>query len=173
LNDYFTEENNAMVYIVMGVSGSGKTTVGQLLAKKLGLPFYDADDFHSPANISKMESGTPLTDQDREGWLKKLADHILEWESNGGAVLACSALKEKYRQTLCSQAPNAVHWIFLKGSKELIKERISHRKGHFMDAELLNSQFDILEEPAYGITVSVEGSAETVVEIILQKLKTD
>lgn len=160
-----------MVYIVMGVSGSGKTTVGQLLAEKLGLPFYDADDFHSSENVSKMKDGTPLTDDDREGWLKTLADNIVQWEKAGGAVLACSALKEKYRETLCSQAPDHIKWIFLKGSKDLIKERILDRKGHFMNAGLLDSQFAILEEPAYGITVSINGSAEAVVDIILQKLK--
>jgi len=170
LKCFFTEEINAMVYIVMGVSGSGKTTVGQLLAQKLGLPFYDADDFHSEANVSKMQTGTPLTDEDREGWLQTLAGAIKAWEADGGAVLACSALKEKYRATLCSQAPEAIKWVFLKGSKELIMERILDRKGHFMNTGLLDSQFAILEEPEYGITVSVDGAAETVVETILQKL---
>lgn len=167
----FTEENKAMVYIVMGVSGSGKTTVGQLLAQKLGLPFHDADDFHSAANVLKMKSGTPLTDDDREGWLQTLAANLVQWEAAGGAVLACSALKEKYRRTLCAQAPENFVWIFLKGSKEVIKSRLLDRKGHFMQATLLDSQFEILEEPAYGITVSVEDSAETIVTRILQKLE--
>lgn len=170
LKGFFTEEIYAMVYIVMGVSGSGKTTVGQLLAQKLGLPFYDADDFHSADNISKMKSGTPLTDEDREAWLKTLANHLVQWEEAGGAVLACSALKEKYRQTLCFRMPDAIVWIFLKGSKDLIKERLLDRKGHFMNTGLLDSQFSILEEPRYGITVSIDSSAETVVKSILQKL---
>ena len=170
LKGFFTEEIDTMVYIVMGVSGSGKTTVGQLLSQRLGLPFYDADDFHSADNVSKMESGHPLTDDDREGWLLTLAKKIVEWKERSGAVLACSALKENYRKTLCSRAPDATQWIFLKGSKDLIKERILDRKGHFMNAALLDSQFAILEEPIYGITVPVDGSAEAVVDMILQKL---
>ena len=170
LKGYFTEEIYAMVYIVMGVSGSGKTTVGQLLAQNLGLPFYDADDFHSADNISKMESGTPLTDEDRDNWLQTLAKEIVGWEASGGAVLACSALKETYRETLCSTETKAIQWIFLKGSKDLIKERLLDRKGHFMNTGLLDSQFAILEEPQYGITVPVDGSAEAVVDRILQKL---
>ncbi|RYF85522.1 MAG: gluconokinase [Chitinophagaceae bacterium] len=159
-----------MVYIVMGVSGSGKTTIGQLLAKKLGFPFYDADDFHSATNISKMEIGTPLTDEDRDGWLKSLADEIVVWEAAGGAVLACSALKEKYRQLLCSQAKGRIQWIFLKGSKALIEERILDRKGHFMKAGLLDSQFRILEEPAYGIKVSINQDVDEIVREILKEL---
>ena len=159
-----------MVYIIMGVSGSGKTTVGQLLAQKLRLPFYDADDFHSAANVSKMKSGIPLTDEDRKGWLNTLAQEIIGWEAGGGAVLACSALKEKYRKTLGSQAPDAIEWIFLKGSKELIMKRLLDRKGHFMSSGLLDSQFQILEEPTYGIAVPVDGSAEAVVKMILQML---
>jgi carbohydrate kinase (thermoresistant glucokinase family) len=170
LKAFFIEENNAMVYIVMGVSGSGKTTVGELLAQNLGLPFYDADDFHPDENISKMKEGIPLSDEDRDGWLKTLAGQILKWEEAGGAVLACSALKEKYRKTLCSQLPEKIEWIFLKGSKELIKERILHRKAHFMNAGLLDSQFEILEEPKYGITVPIDRSAKVVVETILQTI---
>jgi carbohydrate kinase (thermoresistant glucokinase family) len=165
----FTEENKAMVYIVMGVSGSGKTTIGQLLAQRLGVPFYDADDFHSAANVSKMQHGAPLTDEDREDWLQILAKEIEKWNSDGGAVLACSALKEKYRRVLCSQAPRNIEWIFLKGEKDVIKERLLDRKGHFMNAGLLDSQFQILEEPAYGIVISIEYSPEAAVELILQQ----
>lgn len=160
-----------MVYIVMGVSGSGKTMVGQLLAQRLGLPFYDADDFHSAANVSKMKTGVPLTDDDREGWLQALAKEAVGWEKAGGAVLACSALKEKYRKTLCSKAPESMEWIFLKGSKDLIKERLLDRKGHFMNAGLLDSQFEALEEPDYGMKVSVDGEPEKVVREILKQIK--
>jgi carbohydrate kinase (thermoresistant glucokinase family) len=159
-----------MVYIIMGVSGSGKTTIGGLLAHKLALPFYDGDDFHSPGNISKMKEGVPLTDEDREGWLKTLADHIVQWQARGGAVLACSALKEKYRAWLRSVPPTDIEWIFLKGSEELIKQRLSNRKAHFMNAGLLHSQFEILEEPAYGIKVPVDEKPEHVVEKIMQQI---
>ena len=160
-----------MVYIVLGVSGSGKTTIGQLLAQKLGLPFYDGDDFHSPANIAKMKKGIPLSDEDREEWLRILAEKIKQWQSEGGAVLACSALKEKYRTLLRSLPANEMEWILLNGPEELIRQRIVDRKNHFMNARLLHSQFEILEEPAYGIKVKVDGSPDLIVEKIIQKLK--
>lgn len=160
-----------MVYIVMGVSGSGKTTIGRMLAEKLNLPFHDADDFHSAENVLKMKNGLPLTDEDRESWLEILANLLVKWEEGGGAILACSALKEDYRQTITSNSKN-VQWIFLKGSKELVKERLLERKGHFMNRDLLDSQFEILEEPNYGIKVSIRNAPETIVEIIIEKLKT-
>ncbi len=106
-----------MIIIVMGVSGSGKSTVGEKLAQQLKLPFYDADDFHSAANIEKMSHGAPLTDDDRRGWLATLASKIAEWEAAGGAVLASSALKEKYRTTLQSQAQQPLHWVFSMAQK--------------------------------------------------------
>ena len=160
-----------MVYIIMGVSGSGKTTIGKLLAEKIALPFYDGDNFHSPANVSKMKNGIPLTDDDRQGWLNILADKISQWQKEGGAVLACSALKEKYRITLRSKATEKIEWIFLKGSEELISQRLSARKDHFMNASLLQSQFEILEEPAYGIKVFVNEDPETLVEKIVGQLR--
>ena len=159
-----------MVYVVMGVSGSGKTTVGKLLAQKLRLPFYDGDDFHSAENISKMEAGIPLTDEDREDWLKTLADRIVQWEAAGGAVLACSALKEKYRVLLSSKALAKVEWIVLQGPKDVIKERLLNRKNHFMSSSLINSQFDIWEEPAYGIKISATKPPDIIIEDIVSKL---
>jgi len=159
-----------MVYIIMGVSGSGKTTIGRLLAQKLGLPFFDGDDFHSSANISKMEKGIPLTDEDREEWLQVLADEIEQWQAKGGAVLACSALKEKYRAVLQSRE-NEIEWIFLKGSEQLIKQRIASRKHHFMNAGLLHSQFETLEEPDYAIKVSIEEEPDQIIEKILKVVK--
>ena len=159
-----------MIYIVMGVSGSGKTTVGRLLAKKLQLPFYDADDFHSKGNILKMQNEIPLTDEDRQGWLQMLAGEIVKWEKEGGAVLACSALKEDYRNILKSIPANQITWIFLKGSPALITERLSNRKNHFMSSALLQSQFEALEEPNYGIHISIDDSPEAIVENILKKL---
>jgi carbohydrate kinase (thermoresistant glucokinase family) len=160
-----------MVYIIMGVSGSGKTTIGQLLAQNLGLPFYDGDDFHSDDNIDKMENSQPLTDADRENWLKSLAVQIEQWQAKGGAVLACSALKERYRTWLQSIPSNQLEWIYLKGAEGLIQQRILNRKNHFMSASLLHSQFEILEEPAYGIKVTVDGSPEDIVQKILQQIK--
>jgi gluconokinase len=139
------------VYIVMGVSGSGKTTVGQLLAERLGLPFHDADDFHSVANIAKMRGGTPLTDADRKEWLEQLAASVRKWSQADGAVLACSALKEKYRQQFNEAATHPVRWVFLDGSEELLSERLRARKGHYMTQQMLASQLDTLEPPTYGL----------------------
>ncbi|WP_022824722.1 gluconokinase [Hymenobacter norwichensis] len=144
------------VFIVMGVSGSGKTTIGRLLAEKLALAFHDADDFHSAANIEKMGAGIPLTDADRKDWLAAMADAITKWEKSGGAVLACSALKEKYRQTLQGGARHPLQWVYLDGSRELLHDRLEAREGHYMGASMLDSQLDTLEEPAYGIHVELQ-----------------
>ncbi|MBO0357992.1 gluconokinase [Hymenobacter sp. BT186] len=144
------------VFIVMGVSGSGKTTIGRLLAEKLALAFHDADDFHSAANIEKMGAGIPLTDADRKDWLAAMADAIGNWENSGGAVLACSALKEKYRQTLQGGARHPLQWVYLDGSRKLLHDRLEARKGHYMGADMLDSQLDTLEEPAYGIHVKLQ-----------------
>lgn len=157
------------VYIVMGVSGSGKTTVGKLLASRLGLDFYDADDFHSSANIQKMSSGIPLNDTDRLPWLKKLSENIREWNSGNGAVLACSALKESYRNQL-SKA-NKVKWIILNGDYELIRSRMKQRREHYMESGLLRSQFDTLELPSYGLHFNITNSPEKIVAEILSSVK--
>ena len=145
------------VFIVMGVSGSGKSTIGRLLAKQLNLPFYDADDFHSPANITKMSHGIPLTDADRHDWLADLAAGIAKWEKAGGAVLACSALKETYRQTLQAGAQLPLRWAFLDGSRELLRSRLLSRKNHYMGVALLDSQLETLEKPAYALQLPLEG----------------
>ncbi|MFK7935901.1 MAG: gluconokinase [Saprospiraceae bacterium] len=155
------------IYIIMGVSGCGKTTVGKLLAQELNLSFHDADDYHPTANVEKMASGQPLNDDDRQPWLEILADKLAEWQQAGGAVLACSALKEKYRQTLQSQVTD-IQWVWLDGSFELIQKRMQARRGHFMDAKMLQSQFDALEPPTYGLKISIDQSAEAIVEYILK-----
>ncbi len=156
-----------MVYVVMGVSGCGKTSVGQELAAGLGVPFHDADAFHPPANVAKMKNGTPLTDADRAPWLAALAAHISEWNRGGDAVLACSALKQRYRDVLRGAAPAAVTFVHLRGSKELILARMQTRQGHFMPPALLDSQFAALEEPQDAITVGIEGtSAETARQVL-------
>ena len=147
------------IYIIMGVSGSGKTTVGELLARRLQLAFHDADEFHSPANIDKMARGIPLTDADRAGWLRDMATGLREWETSGGAVLACSALKEKYRATLQGGARRPLRWVYLDGSRALLHERLENRQDHYMKASMLDSQLDALEEPAYGLHLALAGKS--------------
>ncbi len=142
--------------IVMGVSGCGKTTVGRALAKRLNATFLDADDFHPEANVVKMRAGTPLNDEDRAPWLATL-NHELRTRSVGGeqVVLACSALKNNYRNAISAGLPQA-HWIFLDGSFELIAARMRERPNHYMPESLLRSQFDALERPEDAIMISIE-----------------
>lgn len=160
-----------MVIILMGVSGSGKTTVGTLLANELNIPFYDADDFHPPENVEKMRSGTPLNDGDRHPWLEILSRKIEEWNRTGGAVLACSALKNVYRTILRPANSKGVCFIYLKGPESLILDRMKKRKDHYMPPELLRSQYEDLEEPDDAFTVSIEISPEEIVGLILKELK--
>lgn len=157
------------VYIVYGVSGSGKTTIGKLLSGKLSIPFFDADDFHPDSNVQKMQSGIPLTDDDRAPWLEHLSSEIEKWSRTNGAVLACSALKESYRQKLES-AKTEIHWILLEGSFDLIKQRMMDRSDHFMPSDLLKSQFDTLEIPNYGLRVSVADAPEIIIQQIMREL---
>ncbi|MGD8427771.1 MAG: gluconokinase [Balneolaceae bacterium] len=160
-----------MVYILMGVSGSGKTLIGQKLSNYLGIPFYDGDDFHPDSNIKKMKNGHPLNDDDRIPWLKILARKICEW-NNGGAVLACSALKKSYRDLLRAENPDdRICFIYLRGSFPLIAERLSGRPEHFMPDELLESQFKALEEPEGAIIVSIDQPPDEVVQQIVNHLK--
>ena len=132
----------------MGVSGSGKTVIGTLLARALGLEFVEGDTYHPPANIEKMSAGISLTDHDREGWLHSIGERIKRANKDGeGVVVSCSALKRSYRNTIRAEA-GPVQFIFLRGGRALIGERIRGRKGHFMPPSLLDSQFSALEEPA-------------------------
>ena len=156
-----------MVIFIMGVSGCGKTTVGRMLSVQTGIPFYDADDFHPQANIDKMSRGEALTDSDRASWLQTLADHLQAWNRKDGAILACSALKEKYRKILTQNLENYI-WAVLTGSFDLIYDRIRHRKDHYMGASLLQSQFDTLEIPDYGIHIDIEQDPEEIVEKIIE-----
>lgn len=154
----------------MGVTGSGKTTVAQLFAKKTGAIFYEGDDFHPPANIAKMRRGIPLTDEDRAPWLlalgKIIADALMQ---NELAALTCSALKAKYREQL-QGSDTRVRFVYLTGPPELIAERMKQRSGHFMPPELLASQFAILEPPADALTFSCEKSPEEIVAELIQAL---
>lgn len=154
----------------MGVSGTGKTTIGKLLAEKLNIPFFDGDDFHPSANIEKMSAGIPLNDLDREGWLQTLNKLANEHKASG-AVIACSALKESYRQILKKGMNNQMDFIFLQGSFELIKKRMEQRKGHFMPLELLKSQFNTLEIPRDAIFISVDQTSEKILSEILMKIQ--
>ncbi len=159
-----------MVIIIMGVSGSGKTTVGLKLGKELGCPFYDSDDFHTEAAKEKMSRGIALTDEDRFPWLRRLADAMKGWErENKQSVLACSALKQKYRDILEKDLP--VRWIYLKGTPELIRQRLKERKSHFWNPQLLDSQFAALEEPAGAITLDINQDSDKMVGSLVRQLK--
>lgn len=159
--------SNQKIYFICGVSGSGKSTVGKLLAKKLNVAFIDGDDFHSQDNIKKMKAGNALNDEDRKGWLTSIHNYINQSENS--IVCACSALKEKYRKTLLSNSNKTYYWIFLNGKKEVIHKRMQKRKGHFMPENLLSSQFDILEIPSYALTFSINKTPNFIVEKIIQK----
>jgi gluconokinase len=159
-----------MVILIMGVSGSGKTTIGQMLAARLDWQFQDADDLHSPANIEKMYQGTPLTDTDRRPWLRSLRSLIdRSLDSNTNLILACSALKAKYRQDLSGGA-DRVKFVYLKGSIELIQQRLHERKGHFLNPDLATSQFADLEEPDDAIVIEIDRDPAEIVQQIATDL---
>ena len=163
-----------MILVIMGVSGSGKTTIAKGLAKRLGWQYQEGDDLHPASNVEKMKSGTPLTDADRLPWLKKIAEKIDEWRAKGiSGVVTCSALKRAYRDIIAGGRPDVVI-VYPKGSKELIADRMAHRHGHFMPASLLDSQFKILEEPSpdeNSITVSVDQTPDRIDDEIVRRLK--
>lgn len=154
----------------MGVSGSGKSTIGRMLALELGCPFFDGDDFHPKENIDKMASGQPLNDSDRVEWLNAL-NKLAQENQIEGAVIACSALKRKYRDLLTHKIEEKAVFAYLKGTFEEIMSRMQQRKDHFMPSELLQSQFDALEQPNDAIIVSITKSPEQMVKTLLQKLK--
>jgi carbohydrate kinase (thermoresistant glucokinase family) len=145
-----------MLVVVMGVAGVGKTTVGELVAHGLELPFHDADAFHTEESRRKMAAGIPLTEADREPWLRDLARRMREWEAEGGAVVACSALRLHHREVLASAGP--VRFVFLDADPETIRERIARRKGHYMPPELLDSQLATLEPPGPDEAVQIEAA---------------
>jgi gluconokinase len=159
-----------MIIIVMGVSGSGKTTIGKALAKRAGFHFYDGDDFHSKENISKMAEGIPLKDEDRMTWLLALAETIQNDNQNHkSSVIACSALKEKYRKILRIDSSD-VKFVYLRGTFDLIHSRMQARSSHYMKPEMLKSQFEILEEPENALVEDVSLTPGEIVEDILEKL---
>jgi gluconokinase len=157
--------------IIFGVSGAGKTTVGELLARELGWRFYEADDFHSPASIEKMRGGVPLTDEDRRPWLENLRELIKRRvAANVSAVLACSALKRVYRKHLRVSAE--VKLVFLRGDYELVAKQLRHRRGHFMNPGLLRSQFADLDEPRSDEEVLIIELGRTPHELV-REIKTE
>ncbi len=169
-----TRPSAPTVLVVMGVSGSGKTTIATLLAKKLGWAFRDGDEFHPEANVAKMKSGMPLTDEDRWPWLEAIGHFIDEELARGTkAIVTCSALKRRYRDIIID-ARDGVRLIYLKGAKALLEKRLTKRHGHFMPSSLLQSQFDALEEPGHAenpLIVSVAATPDQIVRHILEKLE--
>jgi gluconokinase len=161
-----------VIVIIFGVSGAGKTTVGKLLARELGWHFIEADDFHPAANIEKMRSGHPLTDKDRWPWLERLRRQIEQLHTaRENAVLACSALKRAYRGRL--RIGDEVKFVFLRGDYALVEKQLRSRHGHFMNAALLQSQFDDLQEPQadeHALTIALGGGLDEIVEEIEAKL---
>jgi gluconokinase len=168
-----------MIILVMGITGSGKTTVGRLLAERLHWDFADADDFHSAANKEKMHNGIPLTDADRQPWLLAIRDQMWSWiAANKNGVITCSALKQSYRNLLLSPGngntqadASEIKIVYLRGSYELIAERVRARTGHFAGEQLLSSQFAALEEPRDAITIDVNQTPEQIVDEALQRLQ--
>jgi carbohydrate kinase (thermoresistant glucokinase family) len=157
------------IYIIFGVSGCGKTTIGKLLSQSLTIPFLDADAFHPKENIQKMTNGIALTDTDRKPWLENINRELIQQSQQKGAVLACSALKESYRSIL-SKNIEKITWIYLKGDFKTIQQRMQQRE-HFMNVNLLQSQFDTLEEPTLGMQISIEKSPENILAEILKTLQ--
>jgi gluconokinase len=178
MGDSVTEQSSSRVRrpkgrvaVLMGVSGSGKTTVGRKVARRLGWEFVEGDDFHSAEALKKMSSGAALDDSDRESWLARLAAEIRAHVASGtDTVLACSALKERYRRTLAGGGPGDVVFVFLRAGREVLERRLEARRGHFFRPELLASQLEALEEPRDAVLVDASGSPARIAEAVVRAL---
>ncbi|MEP7142109.1 MAG: gluconokinase [Ferruginibacter sp.] len=159
------------VIYIMGVSGSGKTTIGEQLSARTGYSFYDADNFHTKENKDKMKAGIPLTDEDRWPWLENIHQFVVEKITTVNIILVCSALKQVYRNRLSKSIEENCRWIFLQGDYNTILDRLKGRSGHYMPATLLRSQFDALEVPANAIRVNIGLSPEIIIDDIVSKIK--
>jgi gluconokinase len=169
-----SETRNGTALVIMGVSGSGKTTVAERLAQQLGWPFMEGDRLHTPANVEKMRQGTPLTDADRWPWLDQIGEELKRWGAEGkSGVLTCSALKRAYRDRIRAARPDA-RFVYLRGSEALIRGRVSGRQHEYMPASLLRSQFDTLEEPTQDepgvVTIDAGGAADEEVAGVIAAL---
>jgi len=158
------------IIFIMGVSGTGKSTIGRLVSEATQLPFFDGDDYHPIENIQKMQSGQALNDDDRQGWLEVLHALALKQEQDAGAIIACSALKQKYRDLLENGLQNACFWVFLRGSFEIIHARMQARSQHFMPVELLQSQLETLEPPQNALELDITLSPAAMIQRIVQAL---
>jgi gluconokinase len=156
----------------MGVSGAGKTTVGRLVAARLGVPLYEGDDVHPEANRRKMAAGIPLSEEDREPWLDELARRIPEWQAAGGGVLACSALRERHRAKLREAAGGDATFVFLDPDPETLRARLAGRAGHYMPVSLLDSQLETLEPPSAeeALRVRAEGTPDEIADEVVAAL---
>jgi gluconokinase len=161
-----------MIIVIMGVTASGKTTIGTRASKRFGWRFYDADEFHPPENIAKMSRGEPLTDDDRAPWLEALHRSMDEHDRDGtSAIYACSALKERYRQVLRGNL-TSFHFVYLKGDVETLQGRLDHRKGHFMPRTMLPSQLAALEEPADAVILDAALPTRDLVDRVVEFAQT-
>ena len=159
-----------MIIVLMGVTGSGKSTIGKLLAQQLGWKFFEGDDFHSPANIEKMRRGMPLSDDDRRPWLEAIRESIRQMvERSENALIACSALKHSYRQML--RITGEVVFVYLKANIDIVRERLKNRTGHFMNPNLIQSQFDTLEESEQALRVDASLPPGEIVRRIRTQLR--
>ena len=163
--------NRPPLFIVMGVSGCGKSTIGKMLAAEFSFSFFDGDDYHPKENVEKMSKGFPLNDEDRQDWLNSLNALAKEYGEKG-VVIACSALKQSYRERLAKELENQMKFVYLKGTKMEISQRLQERKGHFMPPGLLDSQFNALEIPVGGITISINNTPDKIVSGILEQYQT-
>jgi 6-phosphogluconate dehydrogenase len=161
---------NLIIIVLMGVSGCGKTTIGKILSKEKNIPFFDADDYHPKENIKMMKEGKPLNDKNRLPWLVKINNLIKKNSQVSSCVIACSSLKKKYRSIIKKKITIPIHFIYLRGTKKIIYERLKKRKNHFINNNLLKSQFNTLEEPSNSLTININKHPKEIISIIKEKI---